>query len=253
MTRIQTYGLSALLVTAACAAGTSTVDRSALFLSAAPAPQGRMCNPAANPATLPSADAVVDSAAVARGAKPGAGEPGGYALFSLQFDNQGRVVAFHTIESNLAPDRKTIIEQLTLNRVRVQPAGDPWSIRLKVASDSTTRLQVGRSELCPAVVNGPLDLVTSTSTVSSSSSSSRGGRGRGGASAPTGSESVAMPHFSVLVDTTGRLLDLKLTQSSGQNDLDQRAESGLREKGFRPTLLDGAPIIAWTRWPLSER
>lgn len=251
MTRIQTYGLAAVLVTAACAAGTSTVDRSTMFLSAAPAPQGRTCNPAANPATLPSADAVVDSAAVARGAKPGAGEPGGYALFSLQFDNQGRVVAFHTIESTLAPDRKTTVEQLTLNRVRVQPAGDPWSVRLKVTSDSTTRLQVGRSELCPAVVNGILDLSTGTSTISSSSS--RGGRGRGGAPAPSASSSVAMPQFSVLVDTTGHVLDLKLTQSSGQNDLDQRAESGLREKGFRPTLLDGAPIIAWTRWPLSER
>ena len=250
MTRIQTYGLAALLITAACAAGTSTADRSTTFLSAAPAPQGRICNPAANPATLPPADAVVDSAAVVRGARPGAGESGGYALFSLQFDNQGRVVAFHAIESTLAPDRKTTIEQLTLNHVRVQPAGDPWSVRLKVTSDSTTRLQVGRSELCPAVVNGMLDLSTGTSTISSSS---RGGRGRSGASAPTGSASVAMPQFSVLVDTTGHVLDLRMTQSSGQNDLDQRAESGLREKGFRPTLLDGAPIIAWTRWPLSER
>lgn len=250
MTRIQTYGLAALLVTAACAAGTATVDRSTTFLSAAPAPQGRLCNPAANPATLPPADAVVDSVAVAQGAKPGAGDSGGYALFSLQFNNQGRVVAFHTIESTLAPGRKRSVEQLTLNRVRVQPAGDPWSVRLKVTSDSTTRLQVGRSELCPAVVNGLVDLSTGTSTISSSS---RGGRGRGGASAPSASSSVVMPQFSVLVDTTGHVLDLKLTQSSGQNDLDQRAESGLREKGFRPTLLDGAPIIAWTRWPLSER
>lgn len=250
MNRIQTYGFAALLVTAACAAGTATVDRSTMFLSAAPPPQGRICNPAVNPPALPPADAVVDSAAVAQGARSGAGESGGYALFSLQFNNQGRVVAFHAIESTFAPDRKTSIEQLTLNRVRVQPAGDPWSVRLKVTSDSTTRLQVGRSELCPAVVNGILDLSTGTSTISSSG---RGGRGRGGASAPSATASVAMPQFSVLVDTTGHVLDLRLTQSSGQNDLDQRAESGLREKGFRPTLLDGAPVIAWTRWPLSER
>ena len=250
MTRIQTYGLSALVVTAACAAGTSAVDRSTMFLSAAPAPQGRICHPAANPATLPSADAVVDSGAVARGARPGAGEPGGYALFSLQFDNQGRVAAFHTIESTLAADRKTSIEQLTLNRVRVQPAGDPSSLRLKVTSDSVTRIQVGRSELCPAVLTENLDIVTNIAT---SSGSRSGGRGRGASPAAPSVEPPPTPHFSVLVDSTGRLLDLKMTQSSGDNGFDQRVQSGLQEKRFRPTLLDGVPIIAWTRWPLSER
>jgi len=246
--RIPLYGVTLLLLTAACASSTATLDRSSIYLSAAPAPQGRVCHAAPNPPTLPGADAVIDSGIVVRGVKPGAGEPSGYDLFSLQFDNQGHIVAFHTIESTLPAERKAAIEQLTLNRVRVQSPGEPWSIRLKVTSDTTPRLQVGRSELCPAVLQGDLDLSSNANSAVGGSSSR--GRGRGAPAASSSSPQTAMPHFSALVDTTGHLLDLKLTQSSGQTDIDQRAENGLRDRGFRPTLLDGVPIIAWTRWPL---
>lgn len=222
---------------AACAGSSSGFDRSALLLSSAPPPEGRTCYATAAPATLPPVDALVDSAALlARFQSLGDG-PTASALLSVRFDERG-VPSARVLEGNLPAEHREGFARLALTALKPEPAAPPWSVRLKVTSDSSPRVRVGRSELCPAIPVGTLDVVVSRREVTSS--------GVPPAAPPTRST----PHFSILVDSNGQLVDIRLKQSSGESDVDQQLENGLRQKTFRPTLLDGAPILAWTEWPV---
>lgn len=241
MSRSQS-ALAAALLVAACAGGTAGTDRAATFLTAAPPPAGRSCFATASPRVLPAAGALLDSGRLAGGVRSGTGQPAGYALVSLRFDASGGISSIRSVEGTLPGERRDSVERLVLQTLKPQAAAEaPWSIRLKVTSDSAPSVRVGRSEYCPAVLTGPLDV-----------SVSRGRRSRPSSGSASASD-AATPSFAVLVDTTGRIVELRLNQSSGDPDLDRQMEDNLRQQGFRPALLDGAPVLAWTAWPPAAR
>ena len=49
-----------------------------------------------------------------------------------------------------------------------------------------------------------------------------------------------------LIDTDGRVLESKLQKSSGHRGLDEAARSGLSKCRFKPPMVDGKPVRAWT-------
>ena len=227
----------ALLLTVACATSGSP-DRAAVLLSNAPPPEGRLCHAATNPATLPATGALVDSAGLIDSLRVGSGQRTGSALLSLRFDDRGHPVWVRVIESNLGSDEAPAVESLVTRMLRTQAPAPGWSVRLKVLTDTAPRLQVGRSELCPAVPSGTVE-ITTRQVVS----------GRSLGSLPVPTQHPRTPRFAILVDTIGRLLDSRLVESSGDDDVDRQVQAAFQNRQLRPTLLDGAPIVAWTEWP----
>jgi hypothetical protein len=184
--------------------------------------------------------AVVDSLALVNAARGGPGAAPGHVLFSLRFDEQGRILSIRAVESTLSAGPEESMNRATLGALRPQAPGQPWSVRLQVTTGDSSQVRIGRSEVCSAVLSGPIDIMVSRTVVSSSGAQ------------PAAQPERATPHFLLLVDSAGRLIQITLKQSSGESDVDQQLESALRNKNFRPTLLDGAPILAWTEWPLRE-
>lgn len=227
----------ALVLTAACASS-GTPDRAAVLLSNAPPPEGRRCHVATNPATLPTTGALVDSAGLIDSVRIGSGQRPGYALLSLRFDERGHPVWVRVIESNLGSDRAPAVERLVGRMLRLQAPAPGWSVRLKVTVDTAPRLQIGRSELCPAVPSGTVE-ITTRQVVS----------GRSLANLPEPIRHPRTPRFAILVDTIGRLLDSRLLETSGDDDVDRQFQAAFQNRQLRPTLLDEAPIVAWTEWP----
>jgi hypothetical protein len=225
-----------VLVTAACA--TASPDPSAILLSNTPPPDGRLCHAATTPATLPGVDALVDSAALIQRVRAGAGERPAYVLLSLRFDENGHPTWVRAIEGNLDSRRAVTIMHVVAEALRSPPAVFGGSVRLRIGVDTTPRVQVGRSEVCPAVPLGTFDITTRQVVRTTS--------GRPPTSEPP---PPSTPVFSILVDTTGRLLDIKLKQSSGDIDVDRQFQQGLEKGRLLPTLLDRKPVVAWTVWP----
>jgi hypothetical protein len=146
------------------------------------------------------------------------------------------------IEDNLDADRRQELERLVIRSLRPQAPAPSWSVRMRVDSDSVPRLRIGRSELCPAVPVGMLEITRTQRVVT-----------RSPAAIPEPPPQPSVPHFSVLVDTTGRLLQLTAVQTSGDPDFDRQFREALETHRFRPTLLDGKAVVAWTEWPLRTR
>lgn len=226
----------ALLLTVACASGSP--DRAAVLLTNAPSPEGRLCHVATNPVALPSTGVLVDSAGLINDVRVGKGGRTGYVLLSLRFDEQGHPVWVRMIENNLGSDQPQAVENLVSRMLRPQAPAPSWSVRLKVLVDTVPRLQIGRSELCPAVASGTVE-ITTRQVVS----------GRALATLREPARPPRTTRFEILVDTAGRLLDSKLLETSGDDDVDRRFQAALQTRQLRPTLLDGKPVVAWTEWP----
>ena len=226
----------ALLLTLACASGSP--DRAAVLLTNAPPPEGRLCHVATNPVTLPSAGVLVDSVGLINSVRVGKGERTGYALLSLSFDEHGHPVWVRMIENNFGSDQPQAVESLVSRMLRPEAPAPSWSVRLKVLVDTAPRLQIGRSELCPAVPSGTVEIRT-RQVVS----------GRSLATLREPARPPRTTRFAILVDTTGRLLDSRLLETSGDGDVDRQFQSALQSRQLRPTLLDGKPVVAWTEWP----
>ena len=229
------YALAPLL-TAACTSG--SLDRAAVLLTSAPPPEGRLCHVATNPVALPSTGVLVDSAGLINSVRVGKGERTGYALLSLRFDERGHPAWVRVIENNLGSDQPQVVESLVSRMLRPETPAPSWSVRLKVLVDTAPKLQIGRSELCPAIPSGTVE-ITTRQVVS----------GRSLATLREPAQHPRAPRFAILVDTAGRLLDIKLLETSGDDDIDRQFQAAFQNRELRPTLLDGKAVVAWTEWP----
>jgi len=228
------------LLASACAGPVSSINREAALLSLAPPPEGRTCGVATAPKVLPSAAALVDSVRLISSARTPPGDPPAYALLSLRFDDHGRPTWTRVIETSLGQAQREAIERLVAPSVLPQVEAPSWSMRLKVEISAAPELRVGRSEICPAVPEpGTIDVTTSTRV----STTGRGVR-------PQAVPSIRTPRLSLLIDVTGRVLQTRLLEGSTDSDVDRAFEQSLRGRRFRPALIDGQGVTAWTEWPL---
>lgn len=237
----STIALSTTLA-AACASGASSVDRAAVLLSPAPPPEGRICEVAATPSLLPSAEALVDSARLVDAVRSEQGEPAGYALLSLRFGDQGQLIWVRVLETDLRPAVRDAVQRIVVQTVRPQAPSPTWSVRLKLQTAPSPGLQVGRSEVCRADphpgsvrITGQTRVVTSTSRV------------------PPAPPPIAMPRLSLLIDVEGRVRQTRLVASSGDLEVDRQVEEWLQGHPFFPALLDGQAVEAWAQWPRGHR
>src|SRR2546429_6518942 len=67
---------------------------------------------------------------------------------------------------------------------------------------------------------------------------------------PQAVPSIRTPRLSLLIDVTGRVLQTRLLEGSTDSDVDRAFEQSLRGRRFRPALIDGQGVTAWTEWPL---
>ena len=237
---------AALLVLAACASGGQAFNRSAVLLSDAPAPQGRSCGPASSPEALPAARALVDSESVMRALTAAPGVPSGFLLLSLRYDDQGRVAWSRVLESNLDADRQQALAGLLAHSLRQQAAAPSWSVRLRVKADAAPEMRVGRSELCAAAaLPGPTIAIRRQFVVSQAA----GSREAAASPPPSAMTIPRTPRFLLHVDAAGHVLEARLQESSGDEDVDAQFGQQLPKLEFRPTLLDGQSVSAWVPWP----
>lgn len=146
---------AALLALAACAtARTAAGPGRETLLSDAPAPAGRNCRVAAEPAQLPAAARLVDSAAFSAavaGAWRQAGGPAGHVLLAMAYDETGVNVRRSLIEHRLPPELAERVADLAFtHRLRVDPAERGWGVRLRIDMAEQPVFRVGRRELCAA-------------------------------------------------------------------------------------------------------
>ena len=227
--------LVALLLLLGCAGGSPVVARNPILLSSAPPPAGRTCFVSPRPEPLPAGAELVDVAALVDQLQR-SGPALGYALVSVRFDEGGRAASVRMIEGTLRGEQ---IQRQVSRVLKPQPPGPMWSVRIRISVDPVPVLQIGRSEVCPAVPrgHGGIDVVVRREVTGSPSSR------------PSTSGSGA-PRLSILVDTLGQVLQIRVDESSGSDDVDRQFQDALRSRSFHPMLLDGVPVLAWSRWPL---
>lgn len=242
--------LAALLAFAACSTYTGAAPGRAALLSDAPAPVGRPCRPSGVPEQLPSANALVDSAALtARVAElwRQAGSPAGHALLAMGYDAGGMNVRRDVIEHRLTDALADTLQRLVFaHRRSVGPAPHEWGVRMRMdLGGEQPVLRVGRREVCAAQ---PRDAAMAAF-------SSFGGpsfadvRER---QAPPGllAASPGTIWVRVALDAGGNVMEARVERTMTRGLWENRVLSYVRGISFVPATEDGLPVPAQLMFPL---
>ncbi|HEV3049045.1 MAG TPA: hypothetical protein VGX50_01970 [Longimicrobium sp.] len=240
---------AALMALAACAAVAGNApDRTAL-LSDTPTSPDRPCRASPEPAQLPSADALVDSAALSTAAVQvwrAAGAPRGHVLFAMGFDREGMNVRRDLLEHRLPQELADSLQKLVFaHRRTVAAAEHEWGVRLRMDLAEQPVLRVGRRELCPAQ---PRDRRVA-------------GYGPGsGATFGDVREREAMPGLPVpgngtvwvrvALDAAGNVTDARLERTLARGAWERHLLNYVRAISFVPATEDGWPVPAQLVFPL---
>lgn len=246
--------LAGVLALPACSAlHTERLHGPEALLSDAPRrmPERAYCRVSGHPQALPSADALVDSAAFTAAAAElwrAAGQPAGHVLLGLRFDPDGLNVRRDVIEHRLPEALADTLQKLAFaHRRRVQPADAEWSARLRLDLGETPRLRVGRTEICaPRLRSGPGGGMGSTFM------GNGWGDGRG-AFAQLAVSEVADPStiwVRVALDARGNVTEARVERSLGRRMNEMRVLNYLRTISFVPATEDGYPVPGQLSMPL---
>jgi len=228
--------VAAALSSMACASGAAPKESAT---RPATTPKGRICGAAARPAVLPSAASLLDSMGLARTLR-GMGPAAGCSVQSIAFTDQGRVMWARIMETNLDSLQSRPMLAAVVGHLRPQLPVASWVLRVRTVIGESATIQLERSEICPAMPQpGSIDIVTSRRVVSGESSRE----------APR----FETPRFMVHIDSAGRMRELRLTQSSGELDIDRQFQAWLQSHRFYPSLVDGYAVDMWVAWPAQSR
>ena len=233
--RLPLVALAALAAALpACAAMDTAAPGRASLLSDAPPPPDRRCRVAREPAALPAADALVDSAALAAAASAawrGAGAPDGHVLFSLRYDAAGTNVRRDVIEHRVPAALADTLQALVFaHRRRAGAAEEEWGVRLRMDMGASPVLRVGRAEVCAPA---PVD---------------RGGVFFGAeierpwtdpSYAAVAEDAVIL---RVATDPGGRVTDVRVERGMRRPGMEQRLFTWVRALRFIPATEDGYPV-----------
>jgi hypothetical protein len=208
---------------------------------------GRRCGPDAAPARLPEVRMLVDSAALVRdlAALAAAARDSRGTVVSLAFDSLGALVSRHVVESSLAPGETDAVATAVAQHAREQPSGPAWGVRLRVTPGPTPALRVGRRVVCPPapvevrrVARGAL-MPSLAPAVYERPPAPISGGWMGGAP-------YHRPvRMRALVDAAGRVVDVRLLNSSGMKATDEAIALSAYGREFLPALEDGRAAARW--------
>ena len=187
--------------------------------------QRKDCGATRSPKHLPAAGALLDSAK-AMGEFAGLGWPHGDMLFSMRFDDSDSLPRVRPLEG--ADARGTLILDHSL---RPQKRSGVWAVRVRVTGGAGAALSIERSTYCPPAPEPGSNANASVSMMVEVQP--------GDHLPPSGRARVT---FEVRVDETGTVRDIRLIESSGTKEIDERLTQDMQMRRFQPALLDGAPI-----------
>ncbi len=180
-----------------------------------PAP-GQKCEPVAQPAKLPSAAAIVDSATLVQLIQNDVNIPAGRAVLSVTIDTNGFAARVTPIESDLLSSGTKRLGVISASLAKHQASGAPFSVRLIVKTGDKPTLEVVRSERCRPF--------------------------RHGAALPPKNGDIEA-RWEVVVSASGIVADARLLTPTGRPDQERAARAELRAMTFAPALLDRKVIV----------
>jgi TonB family protein len=249
--RRLTVVLAALLALPACAVlqPDGLQPREALLSDAPPRPLERTCRVAREPQALPSADALVDSAALAAAAAElwRASGVNGHVLVGMRYDREGLNVRRDVLEHRLGDALADTLQKLVFaHRRRAEPAGGEWSVRLRLDVGETPRLRVGRTEVCaPRLRSG-------TETGWGNTAGAAWGDVRDAYAPPAAAEMYdpSTVWVRVALDSRGNVTEARLERSLGRRTHEMRVLNYVRTISFIPAMEDGYPVPGELSMPL---
>jgi TonB family protein len=196
-------------------------------------PEGQTCNITPPDEPLPSPDEVLDHQTLAAALlKHDAGAPA-YALLTLSFDTLGANRWVTRFEGDLgAPDTGGLEE---LVRAALHVPSPVRLLRLRIDRGDSVEVQVGRSETCIPTLRNQLEV----SRLAQQALRRIDGRG------------TAVLH--VFVTTAGMPQEIRLAESSGNDEVDAAALDMGRFLRFNPALSNRVPVPVWVRAPITFR
>ncbi|NIM52949.1 MAG: TonB family protein [Gemmatimonadales bacterium] len=189
------------------------------------------CAPARFPATLPTLDALVDSAAVLPQLARSGPRDVPPSVLALRFDGDGVAAPVAVLDTHLPREEADSLAVLIASHLRPQRPGQLWGVRLHVSHATLPALSIHRSEFCPPKPTGPVIRVPFQFE-----------------GTPEDLEDFrrAGPyHVVALVSSAGAVDIVRLVRSSRSNIMDRLALESVRQLRFEPARLDGAPVPAW--------
>jgi len=155
---------------------------------------------------------------------------GGGMLFSLAYLDDDSLPLVRTLY-----DTDSAAIGMLVRSARPQKPANTWGIRVRVAGGPAPSLRLERAVYCPPA---PVE-ETRTRMAIAVIQVQPTDRGRAN---PRGRVTI---RFDALISSDGVPLDVKITQSSGYQELDDEVVQQTRRMRYRPALLDGLPIDAW--------
>ena len=231
--------LCAALVGMACASSGPANGSATPVRASSTAPKGRTCLAAARPEVLPPAAGLLDSAGLAAAlSRIDTGR--GYSLHSVAFTNQGQLMWVRVIETSLDSTLSRSVLAAVVAHIRPQSQVSSWAIRVRTVMAGPPKIQLERSEICPAMPHpGKIDVVTSRRVATAP----------GFSPAPR----FGTTQFTLRVDTAGYVRDIRVTHSSGDTEIDRQFQAWLQNHRFFPSLIDGHAADMWVAWPVQSR
>lgn len=228
--------LAAATAAAACATARGAApDRSALLSEAPYTPTQRDCRVAADPARLPSADALVDSARLAAEARTlweEAGRPSGHVLFAMRYAEDGSNVRRQILETSVPGALADSLQQRVFEAARTTARSEAeWGVRLRVDVGDVPRMRVGRREDCAPYTRERLTVTRSGEI--------EWQRDRDPWQVRSGRPGMWL---RVEVDANGFVTDARLERGVNTQAFQQRAANAARALRFEPATEDGHPV-----------
>jgi len=227
--------------------------RAAMLLSDWRPPEGQRCHLLPAPDPAPTAEQLVDTAAVraaALDAEKGLGTVRGAALYSLKYDSVGALARSALLETDLDVATLERLGAILGQALRRQPPGPPWSARLRVdlALDlgAPPQFRVGRSEYCAPAQRkervgrraGNMEVV---SVVIASDISPSEHEVEAALKRQMVNRKV---RWEVVVSPEGRVLGANMLEPSQHPELERAAQQRVLALRFLPALDDRVPVVA---------
>ncbi len=194
------------------------------------------CQVAAFPDELPALDSVLDADTLATILQAvGVEKRLVLALRLGAFQSEPRVrIIEKKVPSQVADQTLHAVESV----LRRAPPNARWAFRLRIEPGQPHVVTLERSQVCGAVP-GSRQLTYATGVVSADQLAQMQRDAREAASR------LQQMRFHVLVGSHGRVLDVQVTASSGDPQMDGTMADALKRRAFTATTLDGVPVAAW--------
>lgn len=202
----------------------------------------RRCEPTTLPQHLPAADALIDSALVAAVMSQALEGNRDGLLVSLRFLDGASTPAMTLLanDSVTADSAQRVLDVLRPHLRPITLQERSWGVRLRVRGGATPTVQLERSLYCPPVMAERIERASVTRRVVVASPGS----------IPPRSSTASRPRTidaELAISADGAVTEVKMRRGTGVPELDDEVLVLMRQRTYRPALLDGIPIPSWER------